>query len=249
MKGGRFLINISQNDFALVFCLIYLILKVFRSINIIEDKYTNNFRYRFRKVILGNTVKLVEESNECEYLVDEKISFNENNDIRTLKHRYLFNEFIYTSFIIYLIFLFSKIYFPMNISLWEVGEYRFPSIWLRPIWSLMQVYKSGGTNGLIYQIGGNLILLTPLAFYMLYFRSDRFVTLKDILLLCLKVSICIETSQLILSFVIPEVHRYFEINDIICNTLGGILGFGIYKLFIFLLNKYGVLKSKNKMIS
>lgn len=243
------MINISQNDFVLVFCMIYLMLKVFRLINIMKIDYINNFRHKFRNLVLGNTVKLKEVSDEYEYFVDEKTNCYENSDKKILKHSYLFNEIIYTSFIIYLIFLFSKIYFPMKISVIGLGEYRFPSIWLRPVWSLMQVYKSGGVSGFIYQIGGNLILLTPFAFYMLYFRSDKFVSLKDILLFCLKVTICIETSQLVLSLIIPEFHRYFEINDIICNTLGGVLGFGIYKLFIFLLDKYEVFKSENEMIS
>ena len=233
------MIRISQNDFALIFCGIYLMLKVFRLSNAFEINYMSNFRHKFRSLILGDKARLEESSGEYEYFVEGKF----------FKYDYLINEIIYTSFVIYLIFLVSKIYFPMNISLWGLSEYRFPRIWLRPLWSLQQVYNVGGIGGLIYQIGGNLILLTPLAFYMLYFRSDKFITLKDVLILCFKVTLCIETSQVLLSLIIPSVQRYFEINDIICNTLGGIIGFGIYKLFIFLLNKCEVLRSENEIIS
>lgn len=244
-----FLITISQNGFALIVTFMYLMIKVLRLSGDFEFEYIKVIRNKLRKVVLGQNVKLEADSGEYEYFVAEQESVYVRGDKKLLKHNYLFNEIIFTSFVVYLIFLVSKIYFPITFSLRGPVEYRLPSIWLKPLWSLQQVYNIGGVEGFIYQIGGNLILLAPLAFYMLYFRSDKFIGLKNILMFCLKVTICIETSQVFLSLIIPSMHRYFEINDIICNTLGGILGFSIYKIFNFLLNKYGTYESKNQMIS
>ncbi len=244
------MIMISQNGFALTIVGVYLILKVLRLANFLEFRVINKVRKSFKGLILGESAKFDVKSGEYNYF-----NKKQNNDLysregtKALKHNYLFNEIIFTSFIIYLIFLISKIYFPISFSIGEEVIHRMPNIWLRPLWSLREVYEGGGIYGFIYQIGGNLILLAPLAFYMMYFKTKKFKRLKSVLALCLKVTICIETSQVLLSVLIPSVQRYFEINDIICNTLGGVIGFGLYKLFDYLLERYEVyIKRKQEII-
>lgn len=131
-------------------------------------------------------------------------------------------------FCIYVILLISKVYFPLTIAWGQQVKFIPPVIWLRPLWSFMQVYNQGGIHGVIYQIGGNLILLTPLAFFLCYFNEKRFCSIKKIVTVCFCTTLFIESSQLILSIVVPNTSRYFEINDIINNTLSGVFGYYIY---------------------
>lgn len=177
----------------------------------------------------------------------------------SIKKSYNFDNFIYDLFCIYLIGIASKIYFPLDIAWGNKLEYNFPNIWLRPIWSLIEIYKDGGSLGLMYQIVGNSIILTPIAFFLCYFNQsstlyskgkkiiyfinkfwrNRFsinfskrLGLKDILKICFVIAIFMETSQFIVSLVIPNTERFWEINDIMFNTLSGVWGYYLFYIFI-----------------
>ncbi len=80
----------------------------------------------------------------------------------------------------------------------------------------------------IVNIFGNLFLLAPLA-AMLPIILKRFRSIKSVVVLCLFVSISIEFLQY-LSMLCGNF-RSVDIDDIILNTLGSIIGFGIYSLF------------------
>lgn len=152
-------------------------------------------------------------------------------NIDTTKQRLHFiNSIMKNLLIIYFIFLISKVYFPINISL-ENQEFSYPVIWLKPLTSLINVYKTNSLYGFTYQIIGNLLLLSPLAFFAMYFKNEKYNTLRNVVFLCLKVSIFIEFSQIFLSLSIPSVKRYFEINDLILNSTGAIIGYFLYIIF------------------
>lgn len=177
----------------------------------------------------------------------------------SFKKTYRFDDFIYDLFLIYLIGVASKIYFPLNIAWGQEVRYMFPSIWLRPLWSLKEIYNSGGINSLIYQVSGNLIILTPMAFFLCYFNQSSYLypegkriiffinkfwrnefsinfskvlKLKDIIKICFVISLFMETSQFFLSLIVPNTKRFFEINDIIFNTLSGIWGYHLFYMFV-----------------
>lgn len=153
-------------------------------------------------------------------------SYNKNKDKINIE-----DEIMKNLFAIYLAKLFSVIYFPLTIYFTKNSPFVYPTIWLRPIWSLIRVWNSGNLMYFISQIGGNLILLTPLAFTLCYFREKRFFNLKKIIIICFIVSCSIEVSQLIFSLIIPSMGRFFEINDIICNTVSGLWGFLFYRIY------------------
>lgn len=78
-----------------------------------------------------------------------------------------------------------------------------------------------GSKLFIKNVIGNVILFLPYGFFMTYYlKLDR---LKSILGLSLLISLTIETTQLMIG-------RVFDIDDIILNVIGGIVGFYIYKL-------------------
>ena len=74
----------------------------------------------------------------------------------------------------------------------------------------------------------NILLLLPLGIYLpLLLRRKGF---KYVLILGLLTTISIELAQFIISSIIGVTYRTFDVNDIILNTLGFIIGYLIFKL-------------------
>jgi glycopeptide antibiotics resistance protein len=76
---------------------------------------------------------------------------------------------------------------------------------------------------------GNLALFVPLGI-LLPLVSNRFRTLKRVLLFALFLSLSVESIQFLLRFFGNP--RAVDIDDVILNTLGACVGFAFYKLFI-----------------
>jgi glycopeptide antibiotics resistance protein len=74
------------------------------------------------------------------------------------------------------------------------------------------------------QIVGNFIMLLPLGIYLpvLYRRMNNFL---HVFLVCMLASISIEVLQLATKF------RSADVDDVILNTTGAVIGFGLWKLF------------------
>lgn len=79
----------------------------------------------------------------------------------------------------------------------------------------------------IINILGNLILLTPLA-VLAPLISNKFRTYKSVMLLCFLVSLSIELIQYISYFF--GTFRSVDIDDVILNTLGALIGFSVFKI-------------------
>lgn len=80
---------------------------------------------------------------------------------------------------------------------------------------------SFGSRLFIKNVLGNIILFMPYGFFISYYLDLK--KLRSALLLTFLVSFSIETTQLLIG-------RVFDIDDIILNLLGGLIGFYIYKL-------------------
>ena len=88
----------------------------------------------------------------------------------------------------------------------------------------------------ILQLCFNVLLVVPFGMYMrYYFRRNWWQTL----LLSFGLSLFFELTQLTgLYWIYPQPYRYFELDDLICNTLGGMVGFWIAPaLHLFLPDK------------
>ncbi|WEV43158.1 VanZ family protein [Lactobacillus sp. ESL0684] len=87
--------------------------------------------------------------------------------------------------------------------------------------SVLQTY-------MLLQLIGNLILLVPLSFFVAIFKEKYERILPNIGLMFLS-SLSIESLQLLLSYFYLG-NRTFDVNDLLLNTLGSILGFVAFKL-------------------
>lgn len=141
------------------------------------------------------------------------------------------NEFMKFVFNIYILGVISKVYFPLTIAWGENIKYMGPVIILNPIKSIIMIFDKGGVDGFVYNILGNLILLVPMGLFIYYYYRDRINSWKIIMLVSFCISLFIECTQIVLSLVFPNVCRYFEVNDLLLNTLGGVMGYIISKCF------------------
>lgn len=93
---------------------------------------------------------------------------------------------------------------------------------LVPFRSISAFISDGIGTTFFINIIGNIVLFIPLGFFLplLWRRWQRFLS---VLLAGLFFSLTIETIQLF-------IHRSVDIDDILLNTLGVVLGYGIYRL-------------------
>lgn len=137
-------------------------------------------------------------------------------------------EFILSIFFIYILLLISKTFFPFTIRSENYWSRR--AINLTPAIETIKMFNdafSGGRNYLIkhafINVLGNLILLAPLSFFIALLRK-KFRSFKHNILFCFIVSFSIEFLQFFTDM------RTTDIDDLILNTLGAIIGFYIFKL-------------------
>ena len=124
----------------------------------------------------------------------------------------LYREIMMLVFIIYILCLFQVVTFQDDVS-WASNNFI-------PFKEILR-YKI--TNRLfIKNVLGNMIMFLPFGFFTsLYLKSEK-ITLP--LLLTLIASLSIEIVQMIIG-------RVFDVDDIILNLIGGVLGYFIYSIF------------------
>ncbi|MEC0537319.1 VanZ family protein [Bacillus inaquosorum] len=96
-----------------------------------------------------------------------------------------------------------------------------------PFYFIVDVYHEGLQYYVIRSIGGNLILLLPvgLLFPLLFKKLNN---VKRILLTGFFISMFIELAQLSISVYIRSVYRSFDVDDLILNTLGTVIGYWLF---------------------
>lgn len=95
---------------------------------------------------------------------------------------------------------------------------------------------SFGSRLFIKNVVGNMIMFMPYGFFITYFVKTKKVYI--IMLLSLILSVTIETTQLIIG-------RVFDIDDIMLNLVGAVIGFLIFRLFDILEDKLPKFLKKN----
>ena len=55
--------------------------------------------------------------------------------------------------------------------------------------------------------------------------------MKRVLFISLFISLFIECSQVTLSVIIPNYSRTFDTMDLLCNSISGLIGYGLYLFY------------------
>jgi len=157
-----------------------------------------------------------------------------------------YKELIGLLLVLYTLMVISVTLFPLYII--PHGKFQFPywSINYIPFISIIRdinevgIAYSGDTlfmiKLIVRNVGGNIVMFMPLGFLVPVIREycKRF---KNILMIGLIVSLGIETLQFVENLLRISLGRIIDIDDVICNVLGTILGYLIYRLLILFLIK------------
>lgn len=126
--------------------------------------------------------------------------------------------------IIVLCWLLMPIYLYFVIKLTLKGRhYAYRTVIIWPFWEYRKLFTSARKIYWVKQIFNNIIMLLPWGL-MLSFMTNWVRSLKHILIAGFGLSLCIEITQFITK------RGTFEIDDLINNTMGALIGFGIYLL-------------------
>ncbi len=145
-----------------------------------------------------------------------------------LKHReefVFYREVLYLCFMLYILCLFQLVT-AEDINVLHGNNFQ-------PFKEIFR-YRIGGRL-FFRNIVGNVLLLVPYGFF-----ASLYVDLKGPLkafILIFVASLSIEITQL-------SIGRIFDVDDIILNVLGGMIGFGLYRLFAVMSEKFTVLKKE-----
>ena len=135
----------------------------------------------------------------------------------------LYKEIITNLFVIYLFILIGVTIFPLRIG---------STI---PYLSNMSILERYNINLITFvdyyvirNVGGNLILLSPFIFY-LCIKFEKLRSIKLCMLTSFLISLSIELIQLFMNILSLSYGRSVHTEDLILNTLGGIMAWYIFK--------------------
>ncbi|MFE4570434.1 VanZ family protein [Paenibacillus chitinolyticus] len=138
--------------------------------------------------------------------------------LKTKHNRSLLYLVLYVIFYIYIVNVLRYTLFPVPLFVGEHSEFRLsydlnPTGFIR--WDDAQIYN-------------NILLSVPFGFGLPFLRK---VSLKRMLLAGVMFGVAIEGSQLVLSLLIRAGYRTVDVNDVMLNFIGVLLGYGCYRLF------------------
>ena len=138
-------------------------------------------------------------------------------------------EILSLLFLIYILLLFQAVTF-QDVS-WSTSNYQ-------PFKEIMR-YKIGGT--LFYKnVVGNLLMFIPFGFFVSYYLKAK--KIYETFFLTLIASLSIEYTQLLIG-------RVFDIDDIILNITGSIIGFLLYRIVMMMVNFVSQRLKKNDIFT
>jgi glycopeptide antibiotics resistance protein len=150
-------------------------------------------------------------------------------------------EIIYNIFVIYLIALIGFTLFPITIRFGERFVYYQDYINYIPIVSLIKIRALGI---LLRNLGGNIVLFMPLGFF-LPILWNKYRSLKHCMLIAISMSFVIEILQYLENLFVLSDRRVCDIDDIILNSIGALIGFmaykGLRKVYNLLIKKQEIL--------
>jgi glycopeptide antibiotics resistance protein len=112
------------------------------------------------------------------------------------------------------------------------GDYRYNLVPFREIRRYLQYYgRIGGIRALL-NLAGNIVGFVPFGALLPILREKKTGFWKTALL-SYDLSLLIEISQLVLRA------GSCDVDDVILNTLGGCIGYGLYRLFVWMRMKNG----------
>ncbi|NLZ49173.1 MAG: VanZ family protein [Clostridiales bacterium] len=146
--------------------------------------------------------------------------------IKLIKKDKLFsyNTLFSLAFGIYIVRFVGVVFFPI---IWDIPDPNFnPDICLVPFKTMILMWNQG-LRAFAIQIIGNIALFFPLGFLLpaLFKKVSSF---KKIFTIASITSLLVELIQLAMILIVKFNLKTFDVNDIILNITGALLGYGFY---------------------
>lgn len=136
---------------------------------------------------------------------------------KTKEKFHFYQEIFKLGFIIYIIGLFYVVTF-QDVS-WSTSN----------IVPFKEIFRYEIFSGMFFRnVIGNMIMFIPYGFFISYFLITNKINV--VLILSIITSVTIEITQLVIG-------RVFDVDDILLNVFGGIVGYLIYKIFYIIKEK------------
>ncbi|MBR2177457.1 MAG: VanZ family protein [Clostridia bacterium] len=137
---------------------------------------------------------------------------------------------IISIFILYMTAVISITFFPLTYdpSLKLASDVLSQRLILTPFQTTISYVCLGNPFVIFVQLGGNIIMTIPFGIMLPMIVKNKKICFY--LLLVLALPLFIETSQLVLGIILQTFYRTADIDDVIYNFLGGMIGLAIYKL-------------------
>ncbi len=153
-----------------------------------------------------------------------------------MKNKKIQSLFLGSTFLVYLM-LFGYILLFKYVAPWELFSNErvfYRSLNLIPFATILSYWNQGGANSVDVNLWGNIILFIPLGIYLPLFSGNKkiFKTIGWIGL----ISLAVELAQYVLAI------GAGDIDDIILNILGGMIGILLYRLLFFFLKSRAKVK-------
>lgn len=148
----------------------------------------------------------------------------------------IINEIFTNLFVLYLIFLIGITILPVYIGgtlphMQELSLVEKSNINILPFVGYFknQVFYNGFIRGIIRNVVGNLVLLIPFILFLCW-KNEKFRSLKSSIKTAFLISLSIELIQLFMNIFGLSDLRTVDIEDLILNTLGGVIAWGMFTL-------------------
>ena len=141
------------------------------------------------------------------------------------------------SFILYMICVYFLAIFPLPDT--DSIDMSSPVCQLIPFNFILDIIKESSqfkslwlvlTDSSVYTVLFNILMFIPFGMYLRYYFKNN---LKKTILFSFLFSLFLELTQLTgLYFIYPHPYRLFDVDDLIINTLGGIIGYFVMGIFM-----------------
>lgn len=155
----------------------------------------------------------------------------------------IINLLIRASFYVYLVYLiyFTVGYIPY-VFIFESNNFTFNNVLSNLQINLIPLKTYFVDSYIELALYGNLILLFPLGFYLVFLYGDKINKISKALIIIVCTTLVIESTELFGSFlsIVSNTDVYysvFDIDDILLNTFGGIVGYIVARFFYYKLIK------------
>lgn len=136
-----------------------------------------------------------------------------------------------TIFGIYLLFVIDRTFFPLHIAGGFVDMMKAAPFTSRINLIPFNFSDFAERSSVIRELVLNVALLVPFGFGISFLAPVR---VNNVLWLALGIGVSIEAMQLVISLLIGYTYRVVDITDVMMNTLGFLLGYGIFRLFAWM---------------